>query len=543
MKLHSEMVMALELLGAVTVVALVARRFGFPYGTALVAMGLVLGVTDLVPKVALDAELMLGLFLPILLFDAAISTNSTHLHKDRVSVGLLSTAGVFVSAGISALLIAWALKLPWALALLMGVMFSITDTVAILAVFRSLKVPHRLATIVEGESLFNDGVTLVLFKLVLGIVLTSAFNPAATAFDLVLVSAGGGVVGFLAGMLTSAVLRHAPDHLSEIVTTVLLAIGTYHLAEGVHVSGVIAVVVAGLVVGNYAWRRALEPSSQIAMVSFWEFAAFGVNSLVFLLVGLNIPLQALQTHADKIGWCLVAIVLGRMAAIYGGFPTLRFLRSRPVPLSWQHVMVWGNIKGSLTMVLALSLPAQLPQRELIVTVTFGVVLVSLVLQGMSLGRVIRGLNIAGVSDLQREFEQHQLALIRARAAQKEMTALVEAGVLSRSSYERMKSRYQVIIAQAERALRHLCAVHQTHIDAALAGIRHRVLQVEKAAVLQAVRDGLVSDQIGSEAIVELNRDLVITGHAGPSPEQENLNLSTDGGGFQDSTNEAKAPLP
>ncbi|MEB3196587.1 MAG: cation:proton antiporter [Candidatus Sericytochromatia bacterium] len=520
--MHRETLMALELLAAVTIVAAVARRAGLPYATALVVTGLGLGYSGLLPPVKLDAEWMLGLFLPILLFEAAINTNASHLRDDRVPVGLLASAGVFVSAAFTAAGVAWALALPWQLALLMGVMFSITDTVAVLAVFRSLKVPARLATIMEGESLFNDGVTLVLFKLVLAVVLTGAFHPGGTLLELGVVSFGGMTVGMLAGLAATWALRAAPDHLSEIALTVLLALSTYHGAEWLHVSGVIAVVVAGLVVGNHAWKRALAPSSQIAMGSFWEFAAFGVNSLVFLLVGLNIPLQSLWQRAPEIAWCTLAIVVGRAVAVYGGFSTLRLLRTRPVPASWQHAMVWGNMKGSLTMVLALSLPSSVPQRDLVVTVTVGVVLVSLLLQGLSLGAFIRWLRISGVSALQRRFEECQLQLIRARAAQTEVGALVEAGILSRSAYERLKARYQVIVAQSERELRRLGTENQLYMDEALAHIQQRVLQVEKAAVLSAMRQGLVSEQIGLESLQAINARLV-------AAEQAHARADTDGG--------------
>lgn len=503
-------IMAVVLLAAVTAVTLLAAAVRVPYTTALVLAGLALGTSGSVPPVALGSEVVLGLFLPILLFEASITTNAGHLQEDWLPVGLLATVGVFLSAGVTGAAVCWALGVPPVLGALLGVMFSITDTVAVLAVFRSLQVPRRLVTIIEGESLFNDGVTLVLFKLVLAVALTGLFDPYAGVVEFVAVSAGGAAVGALLGSLGSLVLRQARSHLSEIAVSVLMALGTYHVAERVHVSGVIAVVVAGLLVGNWAWQRALEPSSQIAMRSFWEFAAFGVNSLVFLLVGLNIRPETLLQRAPEILACMAAIYVGRAVTVYGGFRLLRRARMRPVPPGWEHVFVWGNIKGSLTMVLALSLPPAVPQRELLVTVCVGVVLVSLLVQGLSLGPLIRGLRLVGTTPLQRLFEQQQLALIRARAAQAEIASLADAGIVSRGAFERLRSRYQVTIAAAERELRRLATENQGYMDASLDPILHRVYEVEKAAVLRALGQGLVSEEVGAGALLQLDALLVRT---------------------------------
>lgn len=530
----------IELMAAVTAVAIVSRRFQVPYGTSLVVAGLAMGAYRVLPQVELQSELVMGIFLPILLFEASINTDAHHLRQDVLPVGLLATAGFLIMAGVSGAAIHSLLGMPWPVALLLGVMLSITDTVAVLAVFKGLKVPTRLATLMEGESLFNDGTALVLFKVVLAVVLTSQFNLLGTALDVVVVSLGGAVVGIVSGLVASWVMRETTDHMADISISVLLAIGSYYLAESIHVSGVIAVVLAGLVIGNYGWQRSLEPSSQIAMRSFWEYVTFGVNSVVFLLVGLNIRPEALWQQGGAIAIAIFAVILGRIVAIYLGFPALKAIGARPVPLAWQHVMVWGNMKGSLTMVLALSLPAHTPYRELILTISFGVVLVSLVVQGLTLGPLIRALRIAGVSSLQRRFEEQQLLMIRARAAQTEILSLMDAGILSKSAHERLRSRYQVTIAAAERELRRLGTENQDHMDAALASIRHRVLQIEKAAVLRAGREGLVSQEIAEESLIAINADLVATEKLQP-PQDPDGGILPDVGLFSKDAARAEGP--
>ena len=500
----------IELLMAVTIVAVVARRLNFPYSTALVVAGLALSYFKVLPDVELQSDMVMNLFLPILLFEAAINTDASHLKGDLKAVSLLSTVGFMVMAGFTGVAIHFLLGFPWALAFLVGTMFSITDTVAVLAVFKNLKVPTRLATIVEGESLFNDGTALVFFKVILAIVLTGVFNPAATILQLVTVSIGGLILGTLLGLLASWALQQTQEHLTEILLSTLLALGTFYLAETWHVSGVIAVVMAGLVVGNYGWKRALPPSSQIALGSFWEYAALGVNSMVFLLVGLSITITTLVDYIPAILGGFMAFQAGRVIAIYGGFQVFKLTGIKPVPLRWQHVMFWGNIKGSLTMVLALSLPASVPHREAILTITFGVVLLSLVFQGLTLGPVVRALKITGISELRRAFETEQVRLIRARAAQDELAQLLQAGLVSRTTFERMKARYQVAIVRSERAIRRLGTENQAHWDEAFIEIHHRLLLVEKAAVVRAMREKLLSDEVAEESIKEIDGDLVST---------------------------------
>lgn len=509
--MHHEILLLLEILLAVTVVAVFARRLSFPYSTALVVTGLAMSFFKLVPDVELESGIVLNLFLPVLLFEAALNTDATELREEKRPVALLATLGFAVMAGVTGAVLHAFLGWPWALSLLVGTMFSITDTVAVLAVFKSLHVPSRLATLVEGESLFNDGTALVVFKVLLGVVLTGAFHPAATAFQLVVVSIGGAALGALLGLLCSWVLAQTQDHLTEILLSTLLAVGTYYLAEQFHVSGVIAVVLAGLVVGNYGWRRALPPSSQIALGSFWEYAAFGVNSVVFILVGLSIDLGKLSAYVPAILLSFAAFNLGRAVLIYGGFALARRFQSRPLPFKWQHVMFWGNIKGSLTMVLAISLPHTVPHREAILTITFGVVLLSLVLQGLSLGPVVRSLRLERLSSLKQAFDVERLKLIRARAAQAEIAHLAEAGLLSKGAQERMKARYQVLVVQAERELRRLGTENQAHWDRTLEEIQARLLLVEKAAVVRARREKLVSDESAEAALLELDSGIVREG--------------------------------
>ncbi|MDB5098352.1 MAG: NhaP-type Na+(K+)/H+ antiporter [Cyanobacteria bacterium RYN_339] len=509
--MHEGLIHLLQLLGTATAVAVVARRLRMPYTTALVLAALAMGSMHLLPAMKLDAEVVIRVFLPILLFEAAINTDATHLRENLTPVTLLATVGMAFMIAVTGAVLHLALGLSWSVALLLGCMLSITDTVAVLAVFKDMTVPTRLATIMEGESLLNDGTALVAFRVLQTAVATGVLAPVHAGLEMVWVVAGGLAVGGVLGMIVSLALAQTRDHLTEIMLTTLLALGAFFLAERLGVSGVIAVVIAGLVVGNYGWRRALAPSSQIALGSFWEYAGFGVNSAVFLLVGLNLNHLGLLTYVPAIAIAFLAVQIGRASTVYPLFLFLNRRNQEPVPLRWQHLIFWGNLKGSLTMALALSLPDDMPGRDAMVAIAFGVVLLSLVVQGLSLGPLVRWLGIAERSNLRRLFEREQVRIVAARAAQQELSALHEAGILSKSTYERLRARYQVTIANSERELRRLGTDFQAHWDVVLEETRQRLRLVEKGAVRNALRRGLVSPEAASEYLAELDMLLVEPG--------------------------------
>ena len=203
-----------------------------------------------------------------------------------------------------------------------------------------------------------------------------------------------------------------------------------------------------------------------------------------------------------------AVAFGRLLLIYGGFFIGSLLGGQVVPAKWQHILVLGNIKGSLTMILALSLPETLPMREEILAITFGIVLFSLVVQGLSLGPIIKALRVTGVPGLKMLIEREQLELIRSRAAQAELLQLVEAGLISKSAYEKMRARYQVAVTRAEREIRTLAAEHQGHWDEVLEEVGRRLLLVEKAAIARAMREKLVSGEVAAEALTAIDARIV-----------------------------------
>jgi monovalent cation:H+ antiporter, CPA1 family len=272
-------------------------------------------------------------------------------------------------------------------------MVAATDPVAVISTFRRLRSPQRLVTLVEGESLFNDGTALVVFS----IAVRSVTSPVAaqdwvTAFvGTVVVSVAIGVV---AGWVASRVVATIDDRLVELTLSLATAYGTYALADSLHESGVLATVVAGIVLGSYGRRIGMSQRTEEAIDIVWEFIAFLLTALAFLLVGLAISVPRLLEAAWPIAFAVVGALVARAIVIYGLLNGLSRVSwpgrlPRHVPVPWLHVMFWAGLRGAVAVAMALSLPAAFPERQLLQEITFGVVLFTLLFQGTTIGTVAR----------------------------------------------------------------------------------------------------------------------------------------------------------
>jgi CPA1 family monovalent cation:H+ antiporter len=384
-----EVFVALVTLAAL--VGLVVRRLAIPYSVALVVLGVVVAAV-LPVELEVTPELVLLVLLPGLVFEAALRIDIADFRRTFGGVVLLAAPGVLISAAVVAVVLNVATGLPFVLGFVVGAMVAATDPVAVVSTFKQLGSPRRLATLIESESLFNDGTAIVVFA----IAVEAATGPvtladaAVSIATIVVVSVAlGSAIGFVASRLIASV----DDHLIELTLSVVAAYGTYLLADRLHQSGIIATVVAGLLIGDHARRTGMKRESLEALDTVWEFFAFLVTALVFLLIGLAISFADLLTALPSIAWGVLAILVGRAIVVYGllgGASRLTILTGhrRGVPVAWLHVLFWAGLRGAVAIALALSLPTDFPDRQLLQEITFGIVLFTLLVQGTTVEALI-----------------------------------------------------------------------------------------------------------------------------------------------------------
>ncbi len=384
------------------IVALLARHLRVPYTLLLVIVGLVIGLLPFLPNEHIDPNLVLYVFLPALLFEGAWNAEIDLLEADWLPIVLLAVPGMVLSLLVVAAALYWGIGLSLLLALLVGAIVAPIDPVAVIALFQQLGVPDRLRTLVEGESIFNDGTGSAAYELVLAVLLPTlglaevSSNPSflntpvlGIVGEVLWLIFGGLLIGFSVGWVASRLLRRINDRLIVITVTVAVAYGMYLLGTTLHTSGALAVVGAGMVMGSSGRKTAMSPRTIEAADDVWEFIDYLANSLLFLLLGF-----------EGIFFGLLGAVIGRVLMIYAFIPLqdvlarwwarrtaercTRLPRPRPVPSAWRPVMVLSGLRGALSLALVLGLPTELEQRNLLTDIVYGIILVTLLGQGLTL---------------------------------------------------------------------------------------------------------------------------------------------------------------
>jgi CPA1 family monovalent cation:H+ antiporter len=499
----------LWLLIAASIIAVIAVRVRIPYTVALVVGGIALGSFHLPILQGLFAhspdwltpDVSLVIFLPALLFEGSLKIQLRRLRESLVPICLLATVGILTATLISGFALHWVLGIPILVALVFGSIVAATDPVSVLAIFRDMTLDKRLTMIVEGESLFNDGTAVVLYGILVAAIAHSQFSILAGVRDFFVDVVGGAGVGVILGYVFSRLTHRIDDQRIEITLTTILAYGSYLLAQSLHLSGVIATVAAGLMIGNFGMRTGMNWQTRIALWSFWEYASFLINSILFLLIGLQVRMGTLLHMWRASLLTIAAVLIGRMLTVYGLVP-LSNIFSNKIPLKWQHVMVWGGMRGALSLALVLSISKDFPDRDQLLTLTFGVVAFTIVVQGITMKPLIRLLGIGtNTEDAYSLVRVRQVAIVSAIS---ELESMADKQLISEPVHLQLRHELDSRLEAANTTVGSMLRDDQGRLADELQVARARLSGAEKGAIEQAMHDGWVSAGTASKMIEEVD---------------------------------------
>jgi len=500
--------MVLFLLLCAVALGWIARHFRFPYPIALVIGGGALGFVPNLPELPLDPQFILALVLPPILYQAALLTSWRDFKVNIRPIGLLAIGLVIVTTlAVGAAFKMLVPDVPWAVAFVLGAIVSPPDAVAATTILSRLNIPRRVVTILEGESLVNDASGLVIYKFAVAAVMTGTFSLFDASVQFVEVAAGGIAIGAAMAMLFVAIHRRLSDVFIEVLTTLTVPYVAYILAESVHMSGVLAVVASGLVRARYS-PEIVSAETRIIARSVWNLLVFLLNSLVFMLIGLQLSEVTGRLASEPAVELIVAgvlistvAILVRFAWIYPAtwLPRLagaRYRAKNPAPPEAElFIMSWCGMRGIVSLAAALALPVAMPAtgepfpaRDLIVFLTFVVIAVTLVLQGLTLPLLIRRLNVGQDRSL---FEEHDNASKALGAA---ALAAIELQAAAENAPADLTERIRAGIAEKyERA-----AVNTPEAESRVglaSRLRHAAIQAQRQELIRIWQDNQISDDV------------------------------------------------
>jgi CPA1 family monovalent cation:H+ antiporter len=485
-------------------VAVAARRLRVPYTVGLVIIGLF--ITLLNPqKVEFAPQIIMLLLVPPLVFEAAFHIRFDDLRRDFWLILLLAVPGVILTTLLVGWLVSWGTGLALQAALVFGALIAATDPVAVVALFRRLGAPRRLQVLLESESLLNDGTAIVMFGLMIAAALQGRFDLRQSISQFITVSGGGVIVGLVFGMSISQFIKRIDEPLVETTLTTALAFGSYLLAETFHVSGVLAVVTAGIISGNTS-QRYMSASTRLVVYNFWEYAAFVSNSFVFLLIGLTIDLNLLFENWRAIAWAILAALAARLVSTYAFS-----LFAREIPAKWKHVLFWGGLRGAITLALALSLPEEgifATERGRLQAMAFGVALFTLLVQGFSMDWFLKRLKLIVRSPAQVEYESRHARFVANRAGYDYLRRKSQEGMISEHAWQKlsllMKEQNDALMYELKLVMSSEPDVEAEELDTAY----REALRAQRTALTGLLRDGVIAEDTYSLLVGEVDEALM-----------------------------------
>jgi CPA1 family monovalent cation:H+ antiporter len=477
-----------------------------PAPIVLVLGGLAIAFLPGLPSVELDPDTIFLVFLPPLVYAAGWRTSPQELRAVMRPLALLAVVLVFVAAAAVAV-IAHALvpQLSWAEAAILGAVLAPTDAVAATSIFRRLGAPERVRLLVEGESMINDGTALVLYRIAVGVATGGAFSLGGATVEFIGVAAGGIAIGLLVGVVSDLVVRRQTDAALSIVLSVLTAYGAYFAAEELHVSGILAAVVAGVYAG-YRSHRSLDADIRLSAVAFWNVLVFGLEITLFVLLGLQLPDIVATLNETSSG---VADLLGPAAAIAAASIGVRLafvfaMGSDAGETPGQRFAVgWSGMRGAVSLAAALAVPLSVEARPQIIFLTFALILVTLVGQGLSLPFIVRAL---GLEDPRRWSDEEAVARMEAaQSALDRLDQIEDDERASETQLKRLRDLYRARFRTCQAVLGgedpEVAAREQRIVD--YGELRRELIGVEREELLDLRQAGRLRNQ----TLRQIERDL------------------------------------
>jgi Na+/H+ antiporter len=494
---------------AVALLAIVARKISVPYPILLTVGGVALALVPGLPEIHLDPQLVFNLFLPPLLYPAAVYTSWRDFRSNLRSILPLAIFLVLLTMIVTGYLVHVLTGLPLAVGFVFGALISPPDAVAALAVTKDLRVPRKIIVILEGESLVNDATSFISFRFAVAAVLTGTFSLGQASVQFLLVAVGGIAVGLATGWLATQVQKRLDDPPVQTMFSLLTPYVAYFSGERLHVSGILAVVIAGI---YYGWRapRVLSGRMRLQTVPVWAMVTFILNGILFMLIGLQLPqvMHALPSGsamsiAQVAILVLLAIVVVRFLWLFGAtyLPRLfsrTFRRKNPAPWQQTAFIAWTGMRGADSLAGALAIPfvlangAPFPGRDLILLLTFSVIFGTLVLQGLTLNPLVRWLKI--VDDHVPEKEER---LARLKANEAALARIEEMGSSSQArpeSIERLRSEYADRIRQLSKETSHEEGVRRL-FSRDFEELARVALETERDTVITLRNDEAINDEV------------------------------------------------
>jgi CPA1 family monovalent cation:H+ antiporter len=499
------------LLLAIALLAQLAGRLRIPYPVFLVCGGLAIALVPGIPSLRLDPEIVFLVFLPPLLYAAAFTSSPRDLWVQAGRISLLAVAlvalTVLVAAAVARLVLG---ELSWPMAFVLGAVLAPTDPVAATSVFRHTPVPERVAVVVEGESLVNDGVGLTIYRTAVGAATAGTFSLGSAAIQLVLVAVGGVAIGLAVGWVLNALKRRVQESEIEITLSLFTPYAAYIAAETIGASGVLAAVTVGVYSG---WKSGdvLLPETRVKVQAFWSAIAFLLDSVLFVLVGLQLPviLDALAPRplgryvlpALAVAFAVMAVRMAFVFALAVIRARLPNLVEEPLPRGERLVVGWSGMRGAVSLAAALAIPLDAKGREVVLLVTFATILVTIVVQGLTLPLLVRACGLGRSAE--DEQQENEARLHAAEAALERLDRAAADDEAPDTTVERLRTTYA---EHAERAATELGdhSVETEDSSEAYAELRALTLEAERDAILKLRREGKLSNDAARRLQHELD---------------------------------------